>query len=267
MAVARPSGSREIASLAADLLSHGLSHSKGAFLSGRQIPEMVAYAKECLARWEVKRAALGIGEWRLTDEISGCEYWYPTRTSDPDSTNPEVFGRRRIFFPDRGGTTGIDCVDAFYCDPMLLEVGEARYGGPCSKLGVLLELLTPSIEGDSWHIDAIEDQYKAMILLSDTKMSNGPLRYKIGSHLSSEPGYLRLLHSIFKYGLDYAYPSKGVVDKLSGEVRYGTGEAGDCIFFDTSGIHSGTRCLDGQRLALVVYLKVNSQKNATLSAL
>lgn len=118
---------------------------------------------------------------------------------------------------------------------------------------ILCEHLVPSLIGDDWHIDKPYDQMKVYILLNDVTSRQGPTRYLKGSHRTDNFHKIRLLHSFFVHGVNYAYPSPRVVTALPGEEILATGRAGDAIFFDTCGIHSGTRCFEGERLTLTVY--------------
>lgn len=117
---------------------------------------------------------------------------------------------------------------------------------------MLLEELKPAIMGDYWHVDSYGDCIKAMILTKDCEIENGPLRYKLGTHKTWAKGRRILYHLMFKFGSTFSQPPLQLNQSIPGEIVYGTGKAGDCIFFVNSGIHSGTRCISGERRTVVV---------------
>jgi hypothetical protein len=135
-------------------------------------------------------------------------------------------------------------------DPRLAEVCSRYFDIDSTCSYVLAEKLEPSEVGDWWHLDRITDQVKVMVLLNDVEMHQGPLRFKPGTHRGT-PELGPIYHQVFACGVDYAYPPGPLVQQLAADTRFGTGRAGDCIFFDTLGIHSGTRCLGDERLTLV----------------
>ncbi len=137
-------------------------------------------------------------------------------------------------------------------DPRFREVACRYYqvdAGPCGY--ILGEKLSPSPVGDSWHVDRIRDQFKAMILLSDVGLEQGPLKYKQGTHQKPPPKIDHFFYQYFRSGVEWCYVSPPLGDSAPGEVKLALGRAGDCVFFDTTGLHSGTRCQAGERLALV----------------
>ena len=54
------------------------------------------------------------------------------------------------------------------------------------------------------------------------------------------------------------------MESLPGEIVYGCGQAGDCVIFDTLGVHSGTQCLEGYRQAYVATFAGPTQKTEKL---
>jgi hypothetical protein len=129
------------------------------------------------------------------------------------------------------------------CRYYQLDVGKPHY--------IMGEKLGPSRIGDSWHVDRIMDQFKIMILLSDVGLEQGPMRYKLGTHQKPPPKLDHFYYQYFRAGPDYSYLSPKLADRAQGEEKLTLGRAGDCIFFDTTGVHAGTRCQAGERLALV----------------
>jgi hypothetical protein len=152
-------------------------------------------------------------------------------------------------------------------DPRLREVVCRYYqldAGRCNY--ILAEKLSPSPVGDSWHIDRIQDQFKVMILLSDVGPEQGAMKYKLGTHQKPPPKIDHFFYQYFRAGVDYCYVSPPLGDKAPGEEKLAVGRAGDCIFFDTTGLHSGTRCQAGERLALVFgFTDVPSSRNRFLA--
>jgi hypothetical protein len=154
-------------------------------------------------------------------------------------------------------------------DPRLREVACRYYQldvGPCHY--ILGEKLSPSPVGDSWHIDRIQDQFKIMILLSDVGPEQGAMKYKLGTHQKPPPKIDHFFYQYFRAGVDYCYVSPPLGDNAPGEDKLAVGCAGDCIFFDTTGLHAGTRCQAGERLALVFgFADVPSFRNRVLAPL
>jgi hypothetical protein len=159
-------------------------------------------------------------------------------------------GRTRVSFQGQQLERAPAPIQAVARDPRLAEVCSRYFDIDATCSYVLAEKLEPSEEGDWWHIDRITDQVKVMVLLNDVGMNQGPLQFKAGTHLGT-PELGPVYHQVFACGVDYAYPPGPLVQQLAAATHLGTGRAGDCIFFDTLGVHSGTRCLSGERLALV----------------
>ena len=150
--------------------------------------------------------------------------------------------------------------------PALQEIASRYFDADTSASYLLAEQLQPSQAGDWWHIDRIVDQVKVMVLLTDCTLAHGPLRFKQQTHrhvTELQPVYF----SIFRGGVDYAYPPGPLVDKIDGDIVFGTGKAGDAIIFDTLGIHSGMPCVEGVRQALVSTYFGNTDKTHQLQQL
>jgi hypothetical protein len=131
----------------------------------------------------------------------------------------------------------------------------ARYLG--HKVGhkrVLLEELKPSLLSDQWHVDNVGNSFKMMLLTKDCTMENGPVRYKIGTHKGiKSSAKLRINWLMLKFG--YMYSALSLLDYRTlpdDGVLWGTGKKGDAIFFDPSGIHSGSLATSGIRRTVVV---------------
>ena len=180
------------------------------------------------------------------------------------TTNVKDFGRKRLSFMNRGSNIHKTIINSLMFNPLVEEVLTRYYHSKPHLNFLMFERLLPSNFGDSWHFDKLRDQPKAMLLLTDCDSSNGPLRYKCCTHNGKSDLLKPLNHLVFKHGVEYAYPGNYLVNKEKGSVEYGTGKAGDVIFFDTRGVHSGTQCLEGYRDAFVWYYSVETPRNRFL---
>jgi hypothetical protein len=153
-------------------------------------------------------------------------------------------------------------MQTFLYNPTITQIASAYYGTQAKPKRVLLEELTPSLMGDGWHVDGGGKMFKSMFLLSDCSAENGPMRYKKGSQKDISPSKIRIFFNMLRYG--YLFSSLGLMEarKVVGEVVWATGKAGDCLFFDPTGVHSGSRCLTGRRRSAVIsYLAPTFQIN------
>lgn len=228
------------------------------FLTSQESTDTISEAEKLLKDYDkvVERATAD--DWCIVDD-SGVQFWTSTVTKDIS-----YFGRRRAFLVP--GSKPFDDLLAKMGNKhsQLVEFGRQAYGVNVRLSGILVEKLSPSIVADYWHIDSASEAFKAMILLSGVTIDNGPLRYKLKTHHTGSFVKKKTLHEIFKYGLDFAYPPAPILDKSEQATWYGVGEVGDCIMFNTLGFHSGTRCLAGERLAIVLYFDVHSKLNKLL---
>lgn len=141
------------------------------------------------------------------------------------------------------------------------------------------EFIYPAIVNhNTWHRDLMTPQLKAMILLRDVDENTAPMLYAAGSHLAENTQDQMHLYDIFRMSKDrlsriyggkwpsYAKPHAIDVpyflspdfantdvapkNRLSSNLTVGendyqivacTGKAGDVVFFDTAGLHCGTR--------------------------
>lgn len=180
------------------------------------------------------------------------------------TTDINKYGRKRLSFMNRGSNIHSTLIESIMFNPLVEEVLTRYYHSKPHLNFLMFERLLPSDQGDSWHFDKLKDQPKAMLLLTDCDMSNGPLRYKSCTHNGKSNLLKPLNHLVFKHGVGYAYPGNDLVNKEKGSVEYGTGKAGDVIFFDTRGVHSGTQCMEGYRDVLVWYYSVETPRNRFL---
>ncbi len=150
--------------------------------------------------------------------------------------------------------------------PIFHQMAKCYYGAPSRCLYVTGERLVPSkIIEDRWHFDRVTDQFKVMVLVSTVNRSNGPMRYKIGTHL--RPDILNShFFQVFKGGVSFAYPSNAAVDSLGIESKYVLGEPGDCVLFDTLGVHAPSGCHEGSRTVLIIAYEIDTFKNRFLRA-
>jgi hypothetical protein len=131
----------------------------------------------------------------------------------------------------------------------------ARYlGHTVGHKRALLEELKPSLLSDPWHVDNSGNSFKMMLLTEDCCMDNGPLRYKIGTHKGGGSlAKLRVNWLMLKFG--YTFSALNILEYRTlpdDQVVWGTGKKGDVIFFDPSGIHSGSRAISGRRRSVVI---------------
>jgi hypothetical protein len=155
----------------------------------------------------------------------------------------------------------------FIEDKGIIAFGDAYFGHRCQLRSVLLERYEPvRYPEHEWHFDTMGDELKLMLLLSDTDLRGGPLRYKVGSHVP-HPALWPLYELSYRRGQAYHAPSGFLVNELPGELRYGVGAAGDGVWFDTRGVHSTTQLEVGQRLCVVFKLRPWSPINVGLRLL
>lgn len=150
-----------------------------------------------------------------------------------------------------------------------------------------MDWLVPApVNHNGWHIDILSNQLKAMVLLSDVTLDNGPMYYANGSHRIKNSFELKMKHATFIHGIskkhclgerhgnnicaieggNVTYVSDDfvnnnpsvldyeniVIDGQEYEKTVATGKRGDVIFFDSCGYHSGNICKDGMRLDIIL---------------
>ena len=178
--------------------------------------------------------------------------------------------------------------DAIISDKRLNQIYQLWYKNKNTKIHrATMDWLTPAdINHNGWHIDILSNQLKAMVLLSDVDLNNGPMYYANGSHYINNDFELKMKHATFMHGLsknyclgtrhgnnicaitggNVAYISDDfvdnqplkldyndiVIDKQNYNKTVATGKRGDVIFFDSCGYHSGNICQKGIRLDLIL---------------
>ena len=151
-------------------------------------------------------------------------------------------------------------------DPRVSEIAERYSNGNVNFSYMMAEWLQPAEKGDDWHVDSLQDDFKMMILLTDVEQDHGPIRAMLGTKNNLDV-MGPTLFATFANGLNYAYPSYSLMRNFKFDTIYGTGKAGDAIFFDVGAIHSGTACVKDHRLVLVTRHQVDNVKNRVLGHL
>ena len=138
---------------------------------------------------------------------------------------------------------------------------------------------------NGWHLDTVRDQLKIMVLLNDVDLDAAPIFCAKKSHLNNTEIKKETIHDLFvsghrkrKEGVFYkkhaaalehrhvGYLTDSDTDNLPANINndpieikgvvfdklVGTGKAGDCIFFESMGFHSGNRSTDKTRKTIVL---------------
>lgn len=227
------------------------------FYSKEKISALKNLANKCLnnAQTWLKSAS---DEFSIhKDNELGCEHM-----GSKDSLRT---GRTRTRFLSKRSEHNNSPVNELFSDLRINQVGRLLYDAHAFKSYFLFERLVPSNISDSWHIDGILDQYKAMILLEDVSEKQGPMFFKPNSKSLLDNKLKPLLYTTFAHGRNWGcYPYKSIIDDLGIQTFKCTGTAGDAIFFDTLNLHRGSICKSGQRLGIVAYLGVETARNQVL---
>jgi len=248
-----------------DLINDGIAVCRGLFADEEFLERARRYVSQTAvaARATLRRN----GASQFYDPANDLLYaWNEPAESDAPVGLP-VFGRTRAMWNSASSHGGNDELRRIAEDPFLSSVLHVYGGRSPESTYVIAEELVPSLEGQDWHIDRWIEQIKAMVLLVDVDMSNGPLALKKGTHVNRSKETWKTIYEYYSIGQPYSYMSREVAKLISGETVYGTGKAGDVFFFDTLAIHSGTRCLLGNRLNCVVYPVAQSYKVQALRAI
>lgn len=178
--------------------------------------------------------------------------------------------------------------DTIIADERVNQIYQLWYKNKNTEINrATMQWLTPAdINHNGWHIDVLSNQLKAMVLLSDVNLNNGPMYYANGSHCINNDFELKMKHATFMHGLsknhclgtrhgnnicaitggNVAYVSDDFVDNQPLKLDYddividgqtysktvATGKRGDVIFFDSCGYHSGNICQEGMRLDITI---------------
>jgi len=114
--------------------------------------------------------------------------------------------------------------------------------------------------GNGWHRDSVfGKQLKAILYVTDVRENNGPFQYLTATH-----GNKPALDNIRKLGMGYhqnRLEQEDIDNVLSSSSQYRlltiTGNKGDLVLVDTTGIHRGKPLFEGERYALTNYYFIN----------
>lgn len=114
--------------------------------------------------------------------------------------------------------------------------------------------------GNGWHRDSVfGKQLKAILYVTDVTENNGPFQYLTATH-----GNKPALDNIRKLGIGYhqnRLEQEDIDNVLSSSDQYEfltiTGDKGDLVLVDTTGIHRGKPLVEGERYALTNYYFIN----------
>ncbi|MCY9826430.1 phytanoyl-CoA dioxygenase family protein [Vibrio chagasii] len=147
----------------------------------------------------------------------------------------------------------------FYSDPFIREM-LYMYTGIKEPVGMLLAARILPVAGNmgsggGWHRDSpVTQQFKAIVYLNDVSTSNGPFQYIKESHLKKKT-ILAYFKNIFR-PKQYRFSESDINaynKAFSTKITELTGNAGDLIFADTKGLHTGKPIKEGVRYALFCY--------------
>jgi len=198
---------------------------------------------------------------------NGYLYGVSEPVEKPANLGVPVYGRTRAQWSSRDMANGHPTMKVVAQDPRIMSILGAYSGRPPAEILVIAEELVPSFAGQEWHLDKWYEQIKAMILLTDCTMKNGPLRLVKGSHRNRSKRIWKMMHDCYAFDPSYCCTSDTAIEEDKCEVFWGTGKAGDCILFDATTLHAGTRCMEGERLDYVYYAISDSLKSQTLLAM
>jgi len=164
-------------------------------------------------------------------------------------------GRTRFFFRDveRQRKLYPDLVAKFVDIPECHALAQAYFDtlNIVPNLPYLMaEVLEPAESIEPWHIDCIRPTLKSFLYLTDVGADQGPLRYLSGTHHVDEERH-RLFYRICNGGLGHAYFESAENRRLDSIGQMVTAPANTLIVFDNRGLHSGSFCRSGLRIALV----------------
>ncbi len=147
---------------------------------------------------------------------------------------------------------------ALFCDdPFIVDIARAlshRETLPRFTLAARLEHKEGGKgSGQGWHRDSLGFQFKAMLYLSDVTTDNGPFQYFRGSHKR----FYKIRNYIADLSQGFAdivrYSDEHVAKLPQADLMTVTGNAGDLVLFNSSGVHRGMPTRAGNRYALTIY--------------
>jgi len=182
---------------------------------------------------------------------SGTKSWEDSRGIIFDIDEPK--GRYRFGFPmtDERKNVLPDSVRYFSELVKVHEFVEDYYGSSVfvGKPYVMAEVMVPNGVVENWHIDCFRKGCKAFLYLNDVGEPQGPLRYVKGSHRTKELHWQ--IFRVGRSGLDQAYFDEESNSRFDSDGVLVTGSANTLLVFDNRGIHAGSKCSEGMRIALV----------------
>jgi hypothetical protein len=138
---------------------------------------------------------------------------------------------------------------------------------PIAARVVVVDNLQPSTEYEFqwWHFDRIRDQYKAMILLNEVDVENGPMKIVPGTHKWIDKRHM-LDFASYAGGQDYGDLSHALSSSYRQQTVLVTGRPGDVVIFDTRAFHAHGRPARGERLTSTIYFNgLNTALNRYLT--
>ena len=270
--------SKDIETCLSEIRTNGIYKFEGMF-SEKQLEKLVAFQSKTTHIIESQGAKISAGYINVVPQANltvGLEIKYEKEDYGLLRMQSKSMG---FFHP--GSNTII-------ADERLNQIYHLWYKNKNIKINrTTMQWLVPAdINHNGWHIDVLSNQLKAMILLSDVDLNNGPMYYANGSHRIDNDFELKMKHATFIHGLsknhclgtrhgnnicaitggNVAYVSDDFVDNQPLKLDYNdividsqtysktvaTGKRGDVIFFDSCGYHSGNICQEGMRLDLTI---------------
>ncbi|MCB0318778.1 MAG: hypothetical protein KDD56_08470 [Bdellovibrionales bacterium] len=239
-----------------DLNKNGVAFWRGLYADPNILNELRAATSTAVnkARQVMQNAECSKAEFQIPE--LGC--------ISAGSQSPTVGRYRANLFPHSPPRN--QALQQVMFDPRVAEIATRYTKGNVSLSYMLCELLEPVEKGDDWHIDSLKDDFKMMVILTDVTENHGPIRCLLETKDNIDlmgP----VMHSTYTHGLNYAYPSYPLIRGVKNEVLFGTGKAGDAIFFDVGMIHSGTACKQDHRYTLVTRYSVDNVRNRVMTHL
>ena len=184
----------------------------------------------------------------------------------PAHLQPQTLSRLQEAFSravaDRPSPHNPDCLensDFFPLDPVFLEVATddlvlnviaAYYGRPFAlgRADAQRLLPTPPVEytGYNWHHDTQGKQIKQMVLVQDLAPDGQRMQYAKGSHRKYYNYHHRYVNKSYAREQIPSLVNKDSIVDVAGP-------AGTVVLFDTNGLHSGNRNLNGAREVITYY--------------
>ncbi len=213
-----------------------------------------------LGLYEYSISAVKTAENVKTDEEGISKIW--TEESGITYTVIEEKGRYRFMFPtDPEKLKKMpDFIQAFAALPVTHQIIEDYYDMRVysNQPYVMAEVMIPNGEVESWHIDCFRKGCKAFLYLNEVKKEQGPLRYLEGSHKVEDLD--KQIFRVGRSGLGEAYYDDKINAEYDKTGKYVTAPGNSLVIFDNQGVHAGSLCSEGIRVALVNSFRPVSSK-------